>query len=114
MLVIVRGESDQVSESISWEKVNSKCLKNFARIYNLNGLFNHGCYSVVAAGGYGAKLPPQIQQKSIKKSMLKSIKKLIPSKIDFRSDFGGFWNENGSLVAPKSMKNQYKLRKANF
>ena len=40
MLGIVRGGSDQVSESISWEKVNSKCLKNFARIYNLKGLFN--------------------------------------------------------------------------
>ena len=40
----VRGGSDQVSESISWEKVNSKCLKNFARIYNLNGLFNHGSF----------------------------------------------------------------------
>ena len=36
----VRGGSDQVSESISWEKANSKCLKNFARIYNLKGLFN--------------------------------------------------------------------------
>ena len=47
------------------------------------------------------QLGSQDGAKMEKKSMQKSIKKSMPFKIDFWSDFGGFWEGKGTKLAPK-------------
>ena len=72
-------------------------------------------------GQDSSKLASQIEGKSIKKSMQKSIQNLMPSKFQFLCNFGGFLEGKrghvgtkiGSQIEGKSINNECKHRSKN-
>ena len=106
-----RGKPDMLSKPYYKRIATNGGLPDAAKTVTKSNRMGSGlCDLTFGPRGVGF----QNRTKIDKKTMQKSFKKKDTFKINFWSDFGRFLNENGGKLAPKSMKNRCKLRKAVF
>ena len=105
-----RSKIDQKSIK-NRSRIDQKSIKNRPTIDQ-----NHGWSEKCRAIRLGSIAPVGFQNRAhiVKKSMQKSIKKLMHLGMGFGGILMDFGNQNGGQLAPKSIKNRCQLRKAIF